>query len=699
MASCEHCGLSIGKWSHVAEIEGDENTFCCYGCFVGWQASRGGGDDSSAVGFLIRLGVGAFLTMNIMLISLLLYTGALDGLHADLKPYAHGILWALATPAIVVLGGPFFKESAQGIAERRLVPSMLIVLGTSAAYTYSAVATLLGWDRVYFDTAAMVLVLFTLGHYLEANNRARAVRSLKPMMEAERQRVNHLLDGARHEIKIADVVPGMIIQVEPGERIPVDGIVTQGISQAQEATLTGEPHPIEKTAGSRVLAGSINGDHTLLIETNTSGLDSNWIAICRDVRDALTQPTHLQRIAEKTAVVFVPLVLIVAGLTVWLHLHKGNDGGVALLAGMAVLVVACPCALGLAAPLATSIALSRLVETGILLRNGAVLETVASLRSVALDKTGTLTTGQITCTDIVTSDPAIDSAEVLQRAAALAQSSMHPLSLSVLREISKRELSFEPANEARVIPGMGIKGTCDGDMHYLGNERWLRNETVPIVHTIIDAAEDAATRGKMVTFVAWGGVCRCLLVFDVPQHPQSGTTVNALQGSHIDVAVLTGDGQVQARQFCQSIGVSDCFAELTPNEKKDIVVSWSERKGPIAMVGDGLNDALALTAADVGIAVGTATDLTRETADVVLHTDDVSSLLPLISVAKITRQTIITNLFWAFGYNSIAIAFAVAGWLLPVIAALLMAGSSLIVVANTMFRLDDANQYRLPRVP
>ena len=203
----------------------------------------------------------------------------------------------------------------------------------------------------------------------------------------------------------------------------------------------------------------------------------------------------------------------------------------------------------------------------------------------------------------------------------------------------------------------------------------------------------------MVTFVAWGGVCRCLLVFDVPQHPQSGTTVNALQGSHIDVAVLTGDGQVQARQFCQSIGVTDCFAELTPNEKKDIVVSWSERKGPIAMVGDGLNDALALTAADVGIAVGTATDLTRETADVVLHTDDVSSLLPLISVAKITRQTIITNLFWAFGYNSIAIAFAVAGWLLPVIAALLMAGSSLIVVANTMFRLDDANQYRLPRVP
>lgn len=265
---------------------------------------------------------------------------------------------------------------------------------------------------------------------------------------------------------------------------------------------------------------------------------------------------------------------------------------------------------------------------------------------------------------------------------------MHPLSLSILRETSSRQLSFNPATDAEVIPGMGVKGMCEGDMHYLGNERWLHNEAIPIVHSIVDAAEHAALKGYMVTYIAWAGVCRCLLVFDVPRHPESVNIINALQSNHIDVAVLTGDGHTQAQKFCQSIGVSNWLAELTPNDKKEIVDDWSKRKGPIAMVGDGHNDALALTAADAGIAVGNATDLTRETADVVLQTDDISSLLPLISVARITKRTIVTNLCWAFGYNSIAIALAVSGSLQPVFAALLMAGSSLLVVANTLYRLD-----------
>lgn len=659
---------------------------------MGWQSSHGGGDDSVAVGFLIRLGVGAFLSMNIMLISLLLYTGAFDGIDANLKPYAHGLLWALATPAVLVLGAPFYKESTLAIRQGRLVPAMLISLGTISAYSYSTVATVQGLERVYFDTTTMVLVLFTLGRYLEANGRARAARSLRPMMEAEKQRVTQLIDSQSVEIALADVVPGMVIQVGSGERIPIDGVVVKGISQAQESTLTGEPYPVEKRPGSTALAGSINGDQDLLIEAQCHGMQSQWITICRDVREALSQPSSIQQVAEKVAVAFIPLVLVLASFAVWLHWEPGY-GGTAMLAGLAVLVVACPCALGLAAPLATSLALARLVDEGIVMRNAAALETLASLRTIALDKTGTLTTGRIVCLDSVVSDPAITHDDVLRRAAAIARESNHPLSLSVIDTVRERGLTYDAAQDIEVVAGCGVRGSITGDTHYLGNEQWFKQQNIPIVHTVIDAAEEAARQGHMVSFLAWREVCRCVLIFEVTTHPESAWLIETLHRQHIGTIVLTGDGEEQTRLFCQSIGASEWSSQLTPNDKKDILDELVRVRGYVAMVGDGVNDALALTAADVGIAVGNATRLTQETADVVLRNNDITQLLPLLSIANSTRKTIVSNLFWAFGYNSIALAMAVSGLLQPVIAALLMAGSSLLVVANTLHRLspNDVN--------
>lgn len=687
MQFCDHCALPVSRWAHSAESEEGDHAFCCYGCFVGWQSTKGGGDDSVAVGFLIRLGVGAFLSMNIMLISLLLYSGALDEIDANFKTYAHGLLWVLATPALLVLGAPFFKESIQGIRQGHVVPAMLISLGSISAYSYSAFATVLDLDRVYFDTTAMVLVLFTLGRYLEANGRARAARSLRPMMEAEKQRVTRLIDAEPIDMALSDVLPGMLIQVEAGERIPIDGLVMEGVSQAQETTLTGEPYPVEKMPGSTVLAGSLNGDQMLLIDAQCAGLHSQWITICRDVRAALSEPSPLQQVAEKVAVVFVPLVLFVAAVAVWLNWESG-DSGSAMLAGLAVLVVACPCALGLAAPLATSLALTRLVGEGIVLRNAAALETLASLRTMALDKTGTLTTGRIVCSSSVVIDPADQHADVLRRAASIALGSMHPLSLSILDAAEESALDFEKAHDVKVVPGMGVCGTINGVTHYLGNERWLREENIVIVHSIVDAAEEAAKQGLMVSYLAWGDVCRCVLLFTVATHPDSPQIISALHNKHIDTIVLTGDGELQTSQFCKSIGVPEWSAQLTPNDKKELLNKLVRTRGCVAMVGDGVNDALALTAADVGIAVGNATQLTQETADVVLHSNDISQLLPLLSIAAITKQTIVSNLFWAFGYNVVAIALAASGLLQPILAALLMAGSSLIVIANTMYRLN-----------
>lgn len=688
MQFCDHCSLAVGKWGHSADSEAGDHAFCCYGCFVGWQSAKGGGEDSVAVGFLIRLGVGAFLSMNIMLISLLLYSDAFVGIDADKRHYAHLLLWALTTAALLVLGAPFYAETVRGFKNGQLVPATLISIGTLSAYSYSVLATLAGLDRVYFDTTVMVLVLFTLGRFLEANGRARAARSLRPLMEAETQQVNRIVDGQAVEMALAEIISGMWIQVGPGGRIPVDGVVVKGISQAQEATLTGEPYPVEKSLGSTVLAGSTNGDQQLIVEAQCDGLQSQWIGICRDVRQALSQPTPLQLMAERVAVAFVPFVLVVAGTAVWLNWESG-DSSTAMLAGLAVLVVACPCALGLAAPLATSLALARLVDDGIVLRNGAALETLAAIRTMALDKTGTLTTGRIVCDSSVVTDPAETHEDVLCKAAALASESMHPLSLSIIDATKERCLEYEGASDVEVIPGMGIRGTVEKDIYYLGNERWFREENIPIVHSVADAAEEAARDGHMVSYLAWGGVCRCVLIFSVTTHPDAAKLIKELYTNNIDAVVLTGDGEQQTKKFCAGIGVTEWCSQLTPNDKKNILDKLVKTRGYVAMVGDGVNDALALTSADLGIAVGNATRFTKETADVVLRSHDVTQVLPLLCLAKATKQTIMTNLYWAFGYNSFAMILALFGYLQPIFAALLMAGSSVVVIFNTLYRLGS----------
>lgn len=682
---CDHCGLPLGRLDYRRDDDGDAQQFCCYGCYIGWQAARGGGDDVTAVGFLIRLGVGAFLAMNIMLFSLLLYTGSLDGIDLWLKPYIHGLLWILATPVLVILGGPFFKEALAGLARGRLASSVLVVVGTSAAYGYSAIVTWQGGDRVYFDAVALILVLFTLGRYLEAEGRARAARSLRPFLDAEKQTVRCLADGAEITLPLADVTSGMRVRIEPGERIPIDGRVIDGVSTAEESSLTGEPWPAEKTPGASVLAGSTNGDGTLVVEAEAAGLNSRWIIICRDVRAALSQPTRLQQLADKVTQVFVPVVITTAAVTVWLN---GQDGAMdtALMAGLAVLVVACPCALGLAAPLATSMAVGRLAEAGVTLRSGLALEALAGVRTMALDKTGTLTAGRIQCRETIDIDDA-DQDDGLRRAAALAVHSQHPLSRAICRTAADRELDIPSATDIEVIPGMGIRGKVDGKAVMMGNARWLEGEGIALQGALRNKMTAAAEQGRMLVLVAWQQTPRCLLTFDDIIHPDAEALIRALHDAGMRTIVLTGDGEQQTERFCRSIGIDHWSAETTPEEKRTQLEGMDLDDGRVAMVGDGANDALALTRATVGIAVGNGTDLARETADIVLPSSGVAALPDLVRLARVTKKTIATNLAWAFGYNGLAIALATSGLLQPIIAAALMAGSSVAVVANTTIRL------------
>lgn len=678
---CEHCALPLGRWPYRGEAGGETRHYCCYGCFIGWQASNGGGDDAVAAGYLIRLGVGGFLAMNIMLFSLMIYTGTLDT-DAGLRDLFHGILWLLATPVVVILGAPFLIESIAEIARGRLPPSLLIVIGAGSAYGFSAIATFAGGDRVYFDTATMVLVLFTLGRFLEANGKARATRSLKPFLEPERAMVVAIENDAAREIPLSDVRPGTVIRVAPGVTIPVDGKVRDGVSEADEAHLTGEARPVLKQPGSPVMAGTTNGEGTLTIRADVAGLDSRWIGICRELRAALARPSRAQRIADQTSQVFVPVVLLIAAATAAYQWPASETG--ALMSGLAVLVVACPCALGLAAPLATSIAIGDLAAKGILVRSAAALETAGRVRAIAFDKTGTLTLGRPSCTEIV--DAATDQGRLLAAAASVASGSGHPISKAVIETARMHSVDWRCARGIAVQPGSGVAG-MDGTVEVLlGSERWFRSMDMKVPNALGIAAERLASEGRLLAFVGWNGEARGLIAFDDPVRGEARDVLDWLAREHIAAAVLSGDGSVQTGQLCGALGIDRWRAGLSPEEKQHVLAEIFAGAQPVAMVGDGLNDAPAMAASAVGIAVGRSADLTRETAEIVLPPARLGLLPELLATARRARRTIATNLGWAFGYNAIALGLAASGALQPVMAAALMAGSSLVVVANSVAR-------------
>ena len=457
-ASCSHCALPVGRIGRHQEVQGEEHWFCCYGCCLAFQFNHGAGEEPEAAAWLVRLGVGAFLAMNIMLFSLLLYADAFSGADAWVLQPVHWLLWALTTPLLVLIGGPFLGSAWGALREGRLVTDTLVTIGVLSAYGYSTWQLLRGSSLVYFDTATMVLMLFTLGRYLEAQGRARAARSLAPMLAAERAQVRLVLDGIVTLRPIAEVQPGDLVRVLPGERIAVDGVVVEGRSECDESVLTGQPEPRPKAPGVGVVAGSMNGNGLLLVRAIAPGLHTRWVQIGRMVRDALASKTLAGDSIDRVAAIFIPSVLLLAAATAWFW-YERSGGDAALLAGLAVLVVACPCSLGLAAPLASALAIGQAAQRGILIRSGGVLERLARLRGVAFDKTGTLTHNDLRFVGLWL-DGATES-EVLARARMLALGSEHPISRAVLAMMDEPALAS--ATEVHAHAGAGLTGYIDGE--------------------------------------------------------------------------------------------------------------------------------------------------------------------------------------------------------------------------------------------
>ena len=677
-ALCSHCFLPLGRGRHDAEVAGENRNFCCYGCCLAFQVAHGENEEADAAWLLIRLGTGAFLSMNIMLFSLLLYSDKLDMAGETIRPIVHWGLFLLAAPTILLLGGPFLREAWQEAARLRLGSSALVILGVGAAFLYSVLAMAAGGERVYFDTATMVLVLFTLGRYLEAAGRARAMRSLAPMLAPEREWVTVLEDGVETSKAVREIRAGVNVLVRPGERIGVDGVVIEGASYVGEAVVTGESSPVAKHPGATVLAGSVNHDGPLVIMTHGDGTASRWMGIARSVREALGRRSRAERLAERVAGAFVPAVLGLA-LATLIYWSERAPSGEALLHGLAVLVVACPCALGLAAPLATSIGIGSLARRGCLARGGDVLESLAMVGTIAFDKTGTLTLGEPRLGGMATDGLTPD--EVLALAAALEARSEHPLAKGVRAEAETRGLPLLAVRNVQTVPGHGVSGEVDGVRVAAGSPAWLAKLGFAMPASLAPAALRLENEAGSLIHVGLGSNIAGVLAMDDPLRPEARQVVAAIRGLRIDMLLLTGDRALSARRVASALRIERVESGMTPEAKQSLL---AQQGGRWAMVGDGLNDAPVLAAAGLGIAVGSATDLAREASDLVLPEGGLAMLPAAIGLSRAVRRTMIVNLLWAFSYNAAALALAASGHLLPVLAAALMAGSSLVVVLNSL---------------
>jgi P-type Cu2+ transporter len=685
---CRHCLLPVGVRALRQTVNGESCAFCCYGCSIAFQVKNGKTEEWEAAWLLIRLGIGGFLSMNIMLFSLLIYGGVFTGADARMLPIIDILLLILATPTVIILGGPFLRETLVEGIRGRLTSSALIVLGVGSAYIYSAVAVVERNAQVYFDTATMVLMLFTLGRYLEAAGRARAARDLEPLLAAERENVVVVQNGTEVSRPVREIEAGMLVRVRPGERIAVDGVIVEGASHADEAVITGESRPVEKDIGSAVIAGSINMEGLLLIRSNGGGTATRWAQICRSVRDALTRRSPIERVADRAVAIAVPgvLVLGVATVTYWAQWLPFDR---ALLMGVAVLVVACPCAVGLAAPLATSLGIGRLARHGCLVRDAGALEALARVRLLAFDKTGTLTLGKARVVAIDTEGVA--AAEVLALAAGLERHSEHGLGRAVRNAAAERGVESVLARNVRAVPGRGIVGHVNGGRVAAGNLALMRDLTFPVTAGRADCGCRAEASGHSVIYVGWDERTRAVISLDDAPVAEAQAMIAALRARGLRVTVLTGDLAPAAQRVAAALGIEDVRAGLTPDEKREALDRHrGSREQAVAMVGDGLNDGPVLVEADVGIAVGTATDLARETASVVLPVGGLWLLPWIIDTARAVGSTVRANLLWAFGYNLVALSLAALGMLQPVIAAAVMAGSSILVVLNSL---------RLERLP
>jgi len=588
----------------------------------------------------------------------------------------------LATPVQFLIGYRFYKGAYNSLRGGGANMDVLVSMGTSSAYFYSIYNLITGVHEYYFEASAVIITLILLGKTFEAVAKGKTSEAIKKLIGLQPKTARIIKDGVEMDISIEKVEIGDIVVVRPGERIPVDGIVVEGNSAVDESMITGESIPIDKTVDDEVIGATINKFGTFKFRATKIGKDTVLSQIIKLVEDAQGSKAPVQRLADKIAGVFVPVVVVIALITFLGFYFIGGNFNIGLINAVAVLVIACPCALGLATPTAIMVGTGKGAENGILIKSGEHLERAHKIDTIVFDKTGTITKGEPEVTDIISFND-MDRDEILKIAASVERTSEHPLGQSIVKKGEEELLKLLEPEKFIAIPGKGLKATFEGKEVFIGNRKLMSDNNISIANgeEILLKLEE---EGKTAMLLSLDNKLSGILAVADKIKETSRDAIEELKNMGLDIYMITGDNERTAKAIAKEVGITNVLAEVLPENKAEVVEEIKSRGKNVGMVGDGINDAPALAAADVGFAIGTGTDVAMEAADITLMRGDLSSIVTAIRLSHRTMRTIKQNLFWAFFYNSIGIPFAALGFLDPMIAGAAMAFSSVSVVTNSL---------------
>ena len=642
-----------------------------------------------------RLLVSAALSIPVLLLSMV------PALQFD---YWQWVALVLATPVVVWGAWPFHRAAWTNARHGAATMDTLISVGVSAAYGWSLYALFLGgaggrgmtmtWDlapaahgsgsEIYLEVASAVTTFILAGRYFEARAKSRSGAALRALLHLGAKDAAVVRDGAERRVPVGELRVGDTFAVRPGEKIATDGVVVEGRSAVDASLVTGEPVPVEAGPGDPVIGATMNTEGRLLVRATRVGADTQLAQMARLVEEAQTGKAPVQRLADRVSAVFVPVVILLSLATLAGWLLAGSDAASAFTAAVAVLIIACPCALGLATPTALLVGTGRAAQLGIVIRGPEVLESTREVDTIVLDKTGTVTSGRMSLTHVVPGAQESEE-ELLRVAGALEDASEHPIAVAIAAEARSRLGPLPGVQSFASVPGLGVSGLVDGRAVVAGRASWLADDWALRLPQPLESQRDAAVaQGRTVVAVAWDGRVRGLLIVADAVKPTSAAAVAGLRRLGLHPVLLTGDNRRSADRIAAEVGIDEVIADVLPRDKVRQVARLQQGGRVVAMVGDGVNDAAALAAADLGIAMGTGADAAIEASDLTLVRGDLLAAVDAIELSRRTLRTIKGNLFWAFAYNVAALPLAMAGLLNPLIAGAAMAFSSVFVVSNSL---------------